>query len=879
MRKLIKSMPLLLLACGMVASCTENNLVEESGKNKITITASISNPDGSDETRTCIDVNGSPSGALGLLWQSGDKIGVFGNGGTSNALFASTSQGNVKQADFDGSMSAADEPYRAYYPYSTDNNGAQVHNLRGNVPEEQPYNPETGTLVADYKYGAPLYDNNRRFSFRHLFSMLRISIDASNTDLAGEKLQEIELNVTDAQGNERAINGSFTFSAVDGSWTNHTGGTGTIHMKWTTQPVLSTGSTHQGFITVMPTVMQGDKINVCVVTEMHKVTFTADCRLNFQSEHVYDIPLVLKNYKDNADKFGYQQVELPTMRSFGFNVASNQGKLLDNKLTWNSSNQPQFDAVSSYAASIEGDAINLMIPYLYDFKLIPVFETSDGATVTVNGVVQESGKTQVDFSSPVVYTLTTGSETREYTVNITNTGLPVVVLEQSASGDFSADKEGGFLGKGATTVNKFVDFMIRGKETEWVEDDEITIYNADGTVDVATALGGAKLRGNTTKSYPKKPMALKFAKKQSVLGLPAHKRWVLLANWLDHSMIRNAVSLDIAHTIENAWRNNGMAEGIPWNVHGKNVEFVIDGHHVGNYFLCEQIKIDGNRLNIQDPFEDVQNPTFETCGYLLEIDNNYDENYKFITSKYSVPFMFKDDVTDRGIFNAVKTKIQGIEDNISSGNYSEAYEDLDIYSAIDQWLIFELTMNREYVDPRSVYYFMDGDNKLKAGPVWDFDRATFQNTTTAATMKNQDQSRIKPYGKWICWTASPAAGKSESESNLEDSKSAVWYPQLIKDSQFQQAVRERWQVLYPYLQGIVNNIREYGNTMALSYTVNNAMWPTTVEAINKHKSNFYDWSGDELIEDYADVIDNMAKVYEARLNGMNTLITNGKFTE
>lgn len=136
MRKLIKSMPLLLLACGMVASCTENNLVEESGKNKITITASISNPDGSDETRTCIDVNGSPSGALGLLWQSGDKIGVFGNGGTSNALFASTSQGNVKQADFDGSMSAADEPYRAYYPYSTDNNGAQVHNLRGNVPEE-----------------------------------------------------------------------------------------------------------------------------------------------------------------------------------------------------------------------------------------------------------------------------------------------------------------------------------------------------------------------------------------------------------------------------------------------------------------------------------------------------------------------------------------------------------------------------------------------------------------------------------------------------------------------------------------------------------------------------------------------------------------------
>ena len=154
-------------------------------------------------------------------------------------------------------------------------------------------------------------------------------------------------------------------------------------------------------------------------------------------------------------------------------------------------------------------------------------------------------------------------------------------------------------------------------------------------------------------AYPKKPFALKFNEKKSVLGMPKHKRWVLLANWLDHSMIRNAVAFDIAQTIEHAWRDSGGAigDGIPWNVHGQNVELIVidkdgDAHHVGNYLLCEQIKIDSNRLDIQDAY-DVEEPgadDFTQYGHLLEIDGNYDEASKFKTSK-SVPFMFKDEVT------------------------------------------------------------------------------------------------------------------------------------------------------------------------------------------------------------------------------------------
>ncbi|MCF0176296.1 MAG: CotH kinase family protein, partial [Bacteroidales bacterium] len=412
----------------------------------------------------------------------------------------------------------------------------------------------------------------------------------------------------------------------------------------------------------------------------------------------------------------------------------------------------------------------------------------------------------------------------------------------------------------------------------------------DGSVDVEMTNCGIRQRGNSTQYMPKKALAIKLNSKKGPFGLPSHKRWVLLANWLDHAMIRNAVAFDIAHAQEEAWKNNdAMGTGIPWNVHGQNVELVINGHHVGNYFLCEQVKIDKKRLNIKKCYQDVLddmtaalNPpagegdgsassgsgtptvTMADCGFLMEVDEMYDETYKFKTT-HDVPFMFKDDLPDANIFSAVQTKIQGIEDKIYAGNFTGAYNDLDINSLVDQWLVWELTMNHEYIDPRSINMFMDGDGKLSAGPIWDFDRATFQNPTVAASMGNNGD-RVKQYNEWIVWSAS-------------GSNDCVWYPKLINDPIFQQAVRDRWSVMYPYLVGVAEKIRDYGNTLKASYEVNNAMWPTDKTSVDAWKWGFTDWSGDELIEDYDAVIDNFIDCYNSRLAGMNNLINSGTFAK
>ena len=865
-----------------LCSCAEEALEGNNRLRTETITADMPEDMGQPGTRTCIDLNSSDNGTTGLLWQSTDTIGVYGQQGTTcNAPFACQATTNQAQATFSGQVAEGDPSYRAYYPYRAENNGVDIDHLKGCLPMEQPFDLATGKLTGDYKYGAPV-GNTKRFTFRHLFSMLRVSVNAEGTSLEGDNLDRIILSVKDAQGNPRGVCGSFTFSARNGAWGDLTETSDCIVMPWTSAPQLTTGKTYQGFITILPTVRATDRITITVLTDKHKAEFTAPCLVDFVAENIYNIPLKLKGFNDNAEKFGYKETELPTITSFKFKVADNSGKLLNNKLVWNSSNNPEFNNVTEYTATIKGSTISHTIPYLYDFKLKPTFTVSKGSKVYVGEVEQKSGETEVDFTRPVTYTVKSGDVEHDYTVSITNTGLPVVVIQQSQSGDFKEVTTGGLWGIGAKTVNKFVDFMVRGKDTEWVEDDQMTIYNADGTVDLATANCGVRLRGNTSQAYPKKPLAVKFKDKQAVLGMPKHKRWVLLANWLDHSMIRNSVAFDLAHLIEQAWKNNAsIGEGIPWNVHGQNVELVIDGHHVGNYYLCEQIKIGSKRLDINDAYEDVKadglvEATLENCGYLLELDNNYDENYKFITSHYSVPFMFKDDVLDDGIFNQVKSKIQGIEDNIYNGNFTAAYNDLDINSVVDQWFIWELTMNHEFLDPRSVYYFMNGNGKLCAGPVWDFDRATFQNVTNA---KNQGSSgdRLKPYDEWICWSANPKSGLTSS--NLDNGTSCIFYPALIKDPIFQSKVKERWAVMYPILMGLEQTIRAYGKSQAVSFLFDSAMWPTNKAAIQKHKNNFSDWSGDENINSYPELIENFVTVYRNRLNGMNTLITSGRFTK
>jgi len=854
---------------GLLAVACAEDAFDKSPAADTVISAVIADGGDKPQSRTCIDpATYSEQKFVGVLWSHDDSLGVY-SGATANAIFRRTGGGNAKKADFKGSVSGA--PLYAYYPYSAANDGRPASDLLGEVDALQPFNPVDGRLVSDYKTGVPESGSDSRFSFRHLFSLLRITIDASGTVAEGEKLDYVKLSVASSDGAERAIAGKFHFdaSSPEPRYFDVSSASSAITMPWTGNPVLAPGSTMTGFVTAIPDIRKGDKLTMTVATENRLVSFTTTCSVDFIAGYVYDFPMTLDLYEDRKE-YGWTEAKRAAITSFGFSAAANSGKILDKKVV-NSGTSYSVNSVTREEAAIDGSEISLCIPYLYDYHLKPEFTAPEGAVVTCGQQVVVSGETEIDFAGgPKEFKIVTDADTRTYRVSIVNSGLPVVVINQSASGDFSLDDAGNIFNH--KYRNQFLDFKIRKKGSEWVTDDHIAIYNPDGTVDMPDMTCGVRQRGNSTRKYPKKALAVKLTSKSAALGMPSSKRWVLLANWIDHSVIRNAAGFALADLIRKGVEAEGLEPGIPWNPSGRNVELVIDGRHVGNYLFAEQVKVEKKRLNIKDSFEDRQkdgkSTAFEDCGYLLEFDQSYDEPWKFKTAKSSIPVQIKDDViggdaAGKELWARVQAKVNGIEANLLAGNYSQAYEDYDIYSAIDQWLVYELVQNREYTEPRSVYCYINGGGKLSAGPVWDFDRGTFHNPAKAREMGNET-NRIKPYDQWL----------SEFSTGASGTTPGVWYRSLIKDPVFKAAVKARWAKLLPYLRMMPEEIVRLGETNRVSWEYNNAMWPTTadVRKAGNDGSTFKDWAGDEWMATYDEVIYNMVECYEARLNGLNTLI-------
>lgn len=804
-------------------------------------------------TRTCVD-GSTADDAVGILWTPGDSIGVYGTDGTQNVPFVSTNTGAVAEAIFSGNLKQGEAPAYAYYPYSEDNVSADLSAVKGSLKLVQNFDLGSGVLESDYKVGMPTFTSSDgksyEFTFSHLFSLLKFDIDATGTALEGDNLESIIISLPEG----RRLGGDFTFDAASKvvTWTGSADGANVLTMNWSDTPALTGGMSYSGYITCAPDIRQGDEIKVTILTYKFKAEFTRTSLVDFAANTCYTFPLTLTNYAGDMTV-----TERPAITAFSFDVAHNDGKILATKLAWNGSATRPVESAGEVLA-VGADSITGCIPYLYDFRLKPTFTVPDGMTVTVDGTEQTSGESEQDFSKPVTYTVSNGTEGRSYVVSVTNSGLPVAVLEH----------EGGSMAWSEAGLN------IRAKNEDWPTNDHFTLYNADGTVDVERALCGARLRGNSTQNFPKKPFALKFDEKVGPQGMPTDKRWELLANWMDRTMLRNAVAQDVAHRTANA-----LADGLGWNPHGVSVELIINGRHVGNYYLIEKVKIDADRINIHDCYEDVvddgnTNPTVADCGYLLEFDDNYDETDKFRTGR-GLPVMFKDEVPD-DLFEVVKEKVENIEANLEKNDYTAAYEQLDINSVIDYFFVQELTFNNEYKHPKSVYMYIDGDGKLTAGPVWDFDWQTFIIPEQVRVYGGVYEGQLRETNEWLYGGSKLAeeTGWPWNQSyDYENDMPYMWYPLLFKDATFRSKVQERWNSIYPVLLQVLDEIDRLAEQNRVSDRFNSAMWPTTRDLKNTVGAAF---NGDEEMS-FDEAIQSMKKAYADRLEWMNSQIVSGNF--
>ena len=315
-------------------------------------------------------------------------------------------------------------------------------------------------------------------------------------------------------------------------------------------------------------------------------------------------------------------------------------------------------------------------------------------------------------------------------------------------------------------------------------------------------------RGNLTWWLPKRPYTITFKEKQSFLGMAEAKKWVLLANYLDRTLIRNAVAFEIA-----------KKTNLEWTPSGKFAEIFLNGKFLGNYFICEKVQINKNRLNISKD------------SYLLEFDVNYDEDYKFKTSIKDLPIYIKNlDEPSEAQIAYITAYIDTIECILYRNCRNVAIENyLDLQSFVDYLIVNELTENSEALYPKSVFMYKD-TGLLKAGPVWDFDWGTF----------------------------------IERKVNGWKNDNALWYSALLNNQSFRKRIQDNWTQYKNSLKQIPQFIDSLADYIKESNDRNIVLWPISIQS-----QDFPDKD-----KSFSEAIAMMKHTYSTRIAKLDSLFYN-----
>lgn len=309
----------------------------------------------------------------------------------------------------------------------------------------------------------------------------------------------------------------------------------------------------------------------------------------------------------------------------------------------------------------------------------------------------------------------------------------------------------------------FANFRITtstGEDPSYKEKTEYTkmtlvVDNCPNTFKKNGLAGGIRVRGNSTNQadVTKRAWRLKFDSKTSLMGLNGgrkYKSWVLMADYFDQSMFRNASSWLMGKSLFNYSNNHSSAF--------QHVNLYMNGEYRGIYLLGEHQQCKDGRINVNEPEEGI---TATNVGYLVEIDglvlqNKTDGDYSFTIGNggmfggNSKGYVVKSDIYDdaQGAYikkyitnvftileNAVasgsKKKLQTLDTNhdLIASPYDNEYDTLN--AVIDLDSLFKMYVLQEYmknydVGWASFYMFVDFSSssqhkRLTFGAPWDFD--------------------------------------------------------------------------------------------------------------------------------------------------------------
>ena len=271
-----------------------------------------------------------------------------------------------------------------------------------------------------------------------------------------------------------------------------------------------------------------------------------------------------------------------------------------------------------------------------------------------------------------------------------------------------------------------------------------------------------KGRGNYTwQGFYKKPYKIKFAHKQSPLGLDKSKHFVLLPHADDLSgFLRDETGFELSRQL-----------GMPYTTRQVPVELLLNDEYVGLYFLCENIRVEDGRVDIVEQSDNETNAYKVSGGWLLEVNGN--DAYVYGMSQNNDLSKGWFNFTSHSPENVSQAQIDYISRLISRVDSCVFVNDkndtgwehyLDMGTLTRFYIINEVMSNIESFC-RSMFVYKDRgeDEKLKFGPVWDFGNS-FTYASTDDFIYNYDT----PF-------------------------TFLWIEELLQFPRFQQSVSAMWQ--------------------------------------------------------------------------------------
>ena len=362
----------------------------------------------------------------------------------------------------------------------------------------------------------------------------------------------------------------------------------------------------------------------------------------------------------------------------------------------------------------------------------------------------------------------------------------------------------------------------------------ISISGSDNFPDLSETDIKIKGRGNSTwwqgGIWGKKPYQIKFDDKTQVLNMPKDKKWVLLAEISDVSLIRNKLAREISSI--------GSFDYVP---KAEYVELLLNGQHQGTYLVGQKVEESKNRVNIGDD------------GYLVEIDTDAngridpnDDVYFKSAQSGLWPEKNVFNIKEPGLeynsdkFNLIIKQVDDFEAALFGEDFKNpesgyrAYIDLE--SFIDYYLVSEITKNQDAASYSSIYFTYLPGEKIKMGPIWDYDLA-FGNV-------NYSEAQY-PEGFWI---------KSGNP----------WFKRMFEDDYFKEAVRERFNYYYSNLGSFQSKIDELQSYISAAQERNFQLYPGLLDP------NVEIWPVPVRFYNHNGYVDHLKTWLTARMDWLNT---------